>query len=325
MEQLQVEKYTAESKTDWDTFVKKAKNASFLFQRDFMDYHSHRFVDYSLMVYHSQKLVAVLPANIVDDILHSHQGLSYGGLVLGKRTSFEMTVDIFRSILKYLSSNRIQTLNLKPIPRIYHLLPADEMDYFLFRLNARLYRRDFTSAICYANSLEIKASNRIRGIKKGIKNNLVIKEESNFSAFWKDVLVPNLQQTHDQKPVHSLEEISLLQERFPSHVVQFNVYKDEEIVGGATIFETATVAHAQYISANTEGRKLGSLDLLFDFLINHYRHKRYFDFGISNEDQGRKVNQGLLHWKETFGGRAISHDFYQVETANHILLNDIFL
>ena len=44
-----------------------------------MDYHKDRFEDYSLMVFKDEKLVAVLPANRVEDKLFSHQGLTYGG------------------------------------------------------------------------------------------------------------------------------------------------------------------------------------------------------------------------------------------------------
>ena len=136
---------------------------------------------------------------------------------------------------------------------------------------------------------------------------------------------PNLKQIHNQNPVHSLEEIELLQSRFPKNIKQFNVYKNNEIVAGATIFETPTVAHAQYISANEMGRQTGGLDFLFNYLLQHFSEKKYFDFGISNEAQGMKVNNGLLHWKETFGGRSIVHDFYEIKTENHQFLNNIFI
>ena len=290
-------KYSLEDKTSWNNFVKSAKNATFLFQRDFMDYHSDRFEDYSLLVYKDEKLVAVLPANISGSELHSHQGLSYGGLVL----------------------------KLKLLPKIYHIMPSDEIDYLLFLLKAKLIRRDITSCVLNENVLKINSSNRLRGIKKGEKNELQVREGGKFKAFWNEVLEPNLKQIHNQKPVHSLEEITLLQSRFPKNIKQFNVFKNDQIVAGTTIFETATVAHAQYISANEMGRQTGGLDFLFNNLLQHYSNKKYFDFGISNEAQGMKVNQGLLNWKESFGGRTIAHDFYEIETGNHQLLNDIFL
>ncbi|WP_310990987.1 GNAT family N-acetyltransferase [Aequorivita marina] len=325
MDNYTVEKYQKALKTTWNTFVKEAKNSTFLFQRDFMDYHSHRFTDYSLLVYKKTKLVAVLPANILETELHSHQGLSYGGLVLGKKTTFEETYHIFKSLLVYLENEGVKALKLKLLPKIYNQLPSDEIDYLLFTVKANLYRRDITSCVYNENPLKISSSNRLRGIKKGVKNELQVREESNFEPFWEAVLVPNLKQTHDEKPVHSSEEIRLLQSRFPDNIKQFNVYKNDTIVAGATVFETSTVAHAQYISANDEGRKTGGLDFLFKHLLETFTHKKYFDFGISNEAQGMKINKGLLYWKEGFGGRSIVHDFYEVKTENHNLLNKLFI
>ena len=326
MEDLyQIKIYQPSQKSLWDGFVKNAKNATFLFQRDFMDYHSHRFKDHSLLVFKKEKLVAVLPANLVGDEVHSHQGLSYGGLVLGKKITFEETFQIFKQLLVYLNEKGIIKLNLKLLPKIYHQLPSDEIDYLLFLVKASLTRRDLTSCIYTETPLKIASSNRLRGIKKGEKNQLEIREEPNFKLFWEEVLEPNLAQVHDQKPVHSLEEIELLQSRFPKNIKQFNVYKDGEIVAGTTIFETATVAHCQYISANPKGRKTGGLDFLFNYLLQKFSHKKCFDFGISNEVQGTKLNKGLLHWKESFGGRSIAHDFYEIKTENHQLLNNVFL
>tara|TARA_R100000353_G_scaffold67218_2_gene52275 strand:- start:33798 stop:34775 length:978 start_codon:yes stop_codon:yes gene_type:complete len=325
LENYTVKKYNSAQKELWDRFIEEAKNATFLFKRDFMDYHSHRFQDNSLLVFKEEKLVAVLPANIENNVLFSHQGLTYGGLVLGKRSSFLDAFESFKSVLTFLENEGVGTLNLKLIPKIYHVLPSDEIDYLLFLTNATLSRRDITSCIDSNNRLKIKSSNRLRGIKKGAKNNLIVKKEANFEPFWNEVLEPNLMQIHNQKPVHSVAEIKLLQSRFPNNILQFNVYKENEIVAGATIFETENVAHAQYISANEIGRQTGGLDFLFNYLLDHYSHKKYFDFGIVNERGGQRVNKGLLHWKETFGGRSITHDFYEVKTENHKLLNDIFL
>ena len=63
-----------------------------------------------------------------------------------------------------------------------------------------------------------------------------------------------------------------------------------------------------------EGRNVGALDFIIDKLINEvYSNKKYFDFGISNEDGGRFLNTGLIAQKEGFGARAVVHDFYEFE------------
>ena len=76
-----VKTYKSSDKNTWNNFVLESNQDTFLFQRDFMDYHSDRFIDYSLMVYKNDKVIALLPANRVDDTLYSHQGLTYGGLI----------------------------------------------------------------------------------------------------------------------------------------------------------------------------------------------------------------------------------------------------
>ncbi len=290
-----------------------------------MDYHSDRFEDASLLVYKNEKLIALLPANKVDHDLVSHQGLTYGGLILQKKVVFKDVYEAFKAILNFCEAQKINRLTLKILPKIYNAYPSDELDYLLFLVNAKLIRRDVSSTVDYSNRLNIK-SNRIEGVKKAIKNGLYIKEVSAFDDFWNMILIPNLVEKHSAKPVHSLEEIQYLKSKFPNRIRQFNVYKDNVIVAGATIFETQHVAHVQYISANSDRQQLGALDFLFEHLIHTvFSEKRYFDFGISNENRGLQVNEGLLFWKEGFGARSIVHDFYEIDFNSYKPLDAIFI
>ena len=320
-----VKKYTSQDKSLWNDFMHSAKNATFLFQREFMDYHSDRFEDHSVLVFKNEKVVGLLPANISEKTLYSHQGLTYGGLVINKKTKLKEVREIFQSLLKYLNKEGIEKLQLKLLPKIYSSIPSDEMDYLLFITNAEIIRTDILSVIDNQNSIKI-ASNRLEGVKKGQKNNLRIEEGNDFEQFWNEILIPNLALRHDALPVHSLGEIAQLAKDFPNNILQFNVFKYSEIVGGATIFETENVAHVQYISANEDKQQLGTLDYLFEFLINdRFKNMRYFDFGTSNENQGKNINEGLLYWKECFGARIISQSFYEVKTSNYKKLESIFI
>ena len=88
----------------------------------------------------------------------------------------------------------------------------------------------------------------------------------------------------------------------------------KETLGGCVVYETEQVAHVQYIAASPLGKKQGALDLLFQQLIcERYAHKRYFDFGISTEQGGQILNEGLLFQKEGFGARAILYDIYELK------------
>jgi hypothetical protein len=319
---IEVRRYSSDYKNEWNSFLDIAKNVSFLFDRNFMDYHSDRFNDYSLMIFDDNQLVAVIPANISEGQLISHQGLSYGAIVLLDQLKLAQIILIVKEVLIYLKNNQIQTWFIKFIPRMYHTRPCDELDWVMFKLLAKIYRRD-TALVIDNRSRQIPyQERRKRSIKKAAKQNILIKEGvEQFEPYWNNVLVPNLQAKHGVAPVHSLDEIELLAERFPKNIKQHNVYLDNKVVAGCTMFLNKQVAHAQYISGTDEGRDTGCLDFLFDYLIqNEYSQYDYFDFGICNENGGQLINNGLLDWKEGFGARTIVHDFYEIKTDSFSLI-----
>ena len=74
------------------------------------------------------------------------------------------------------------------------------------------------------------------------------------------------------------------------------------------------VAHTQYIATNDEGRRIGVLDFLYEYLINdRLKEYRFLDFGISVEEGGRYLNNGLISQKERLGGRAVVYNTYEVK------------
>ena len=323
MNKYTIKQYESKDYERWNSFVGKAKNGTFLFYRDFMEYHANRFRDYSLIVLDGEKWVAVLPANVVGNEVFSHQGLTYGGLVYTEKLKLASVIETFKSILSFLNDNKIEQLQLKLIPSIYHQKPAEELNYALFLAEAKLVRRDSLAVIDLSKPYTISKT-RKECIRRGIKNNLVIQEELNFKLFWNEVLEPNLDKKHQAKPVHSLAEIEMLQQKFPSNIRHFNVYQGDKIVAGTTIFISENVAHPQYVSGMDNKNELGSLDFLYHHLITSvFKDKRFFDFGISNEEHGKKLNEGLVFWKESFGASTIVQDFYEVETINFTKLENV--
>lgn len=324
MKNYQVRLYQPQDSSIWNTFISVAKNATFLFDRNFMDYHSDRFQDYSLMVFDGEKLVAVLPANRVDDTVFSHQGLTYGGLVLSNKAKLSAVIAIFKNLLQFLHENAIEKLLVKSIPTIYSDYFSEELEYCLFIVQAKLTRRDALSVLDLTKKNAID-SNRMEGVKRGIKNELVVKEETSFDLFWNTILVPNLAQKHNTKPVHTLAEITKLKHLFPNNIRQFNVYKNEELLGGTTVFVNKKVVHSQYISGNETKNVSGSLDYLHHYLIKEvFKDYHFHDFGICNEYDGRMINKGLLFWKESYGAKTVIQNFYEVETRNFSILDTVF-
>jgi hypothetical protein len=280
-----------------------------------MDYHQDRFEDFSLMVYREGSICAVLPANKNGDRIYSHQGLTYGGFVLQEDSKLLDSLEAFKCLLEFLYSEGIGLLDIRVIPSIYNSLPSDEIHYFLFRSGAKLIKRDIMMVIDYQNHLPFR-KNRREGINKARRSGLLIRADDDFEAFWNEILIPNLSEKYHTSPVHSLDEIKLLASRFPDHIKQVNVYKDDQIVAGTTIFLTRNAVHPQYVSGNSDKNTYGSLDLLYHFIINEYKEgRRYFDFNTSSEENGKVLNRGLIFWKEGSGARPFSFDNYLVDTA----------
>lgn len=323
MKQYQVRLYQPQDFTLWNTFISVAKNATFLFHRNFMEYHSDRFQDYSLIVLDGEKVVAVLPANRVGDTVYSHQGLTYGGLVLNQKAKLSAVISIFKSVLQYLNENSIDKLIVKTVPNFYSDYFSEELEYCLFIVQAKLNRRDALSVVDLSKVILFDNS-RMEGVKKGIKNELVVKEVSTFDLFWKEILIPNLALKHNATPIHTLSEITKLKQDFPNNIRQFNVYKNDDIIGGTTVFVNNKVVHSQYISGNETKSVNGSLDFLHHYLMKEvFKDFHFYDLGICNEYEGRKINSGLLFWKESFGAKTVVQNFYEVETKNYSLLETV--
>ena len=310
---FQITKYTNADKGVWDDFLLNCKNYHFMFHRDFMEYHSDRFDDFSLIVRDEKnKIVTLLPGNISDGIFYSHQGLTFGGFLMDKNIHAIDILKIFDELKFFLKLHNINKIIYKCIPVIYHQYPAQEDIYALFRSDALLYRRDISSSILISNGFKY-SKGRKWGVNKAKKEGVFCKEIDKPSEVWaliREVLAGH----HDAKPVHSEVEIDYLKGKFPKNIKAYAAFLDEKIVSCSVTFETTEVVHTQYLACNQVGRDICALDMLIDFIISEAsKYAKFFDFGISNEDNGKYLNNGLISQKESFGARAIVHDFYSVD------------
>jgi len=219
---------------------------------------------------------------------------------------------IFGVLMEYLKVQGIKKLIYKVIPHIYHTIPAEEDLYALFLHNAKLVRRDVSSTIFMRGKISF-SKGRKWSINKSKINRLRVRRNYDFRTFMM-IEGDNLKRKYNVKPVHTAEEIQLLANRFPENIKLFSAYMNDNMVAGVIVYESENVAHMQYIAANDEGKKLLSIDFIFDFLINeYYKNKKYFDFGISTEKEGRFLNIGLITFKEEFGARGVAYDTYEWE------------
>ncbi len=306
---IEVRRYNPDDADRWNSFVAESKNGTFILNRRYMDYHADRFTDYSLLFYLDDKLVALLPANVQGDILFSHGGLTYGGLVTTDKFKTVDALDVFTYLRKHLLLEGFERVIYKPCPWIYHSLPSEEDLYALFRFGARLAGRDVATVVDLHNMLPMSTLRR-RQAKKALDNGVTVSRENGFDKFWK-VLDDNLMQRYGVHPVHTLDEISLLASRFPD-IELYEAHLGDETIGGVVLYVCGKVAHVQYISANELGKEIGAIDLIFSRIIDVVKPRcRYLDFGKSTEQFGYFLNKGLIFQKEGFGGRAVCYDTYE--------------
>ncbi|GGH91711.1 GNAT family N-acetyltransferase [Pseudomonas fluvialis] len=310
---MNILRYTAAYKSEWNLFVKSSKNGHFFFDRDYMDYHSDRFKDHSLLIYSpSGKLLALLPANEHEKYIYTHQGLTFGGFIVDDKIKTAEMLDVFHAVRVFLKTAGFERLIYKCIPYIYYIKPSEEDRYALFINGATLIRRDVTSTVDLATPPKY-SKGRKWSINKAKKEGVLVYESNNYAAFW-ELLEGVLHENHSAKPVHSVDEIALLASRFPENIRLFLARKEETILSGALMYENQYIVHTQYMANSAEGREIGALDLVIDHLLTgYYKGKRYFDFGISCEQNGRYLNVGLISQKEGFGARPIVHDFYELK------------
>ncbi|MDE5868673.1 MAG: GNAT family N-acetyltransferase [Muribaculaceae bacterium] len=334
-----IKKYSRDDKEEWDAFVETSRNGTFLFERDYMDYHSDRFADNSLMAYKGNRLVALLPANIDSErVMHSHQGLTYGGWILPlAHIDGGDILEIFQDAIEFMKMEGVRGLDYKPVPFIYAGRPSEEDIYALFRLGAQISEVNISSAINLRGPI-IYNKLRKRSLKKALEKNITIEEILDCNEFM-SLVSECLRERHHTVPVHTAGEIKYLQKCFPKNIRMFGVRicdkEDKERIergdrveekevrvgieeagcshlhAGVMIYDTGRVAHAQYIASSVLGRELNLLTPLFDYLIKErYRDREYFDFGISNEDHGLYLNAGLLRQKFSYGATGVSYCRY---------------
>ena len=301
--------YTPADASAWDAVVERSRNGNLLHRRGYMDYHADRFVDHSLVVERDGQMVAVFPASFGDRKVSSHGGLTYAGLITTQELRAEGTLAVFEQIGDHYRSLGVERVLYKAVPHVFHAYPAEDDLYALHRLGARLVRRDTSSVIALQEPFCFSTERR-RSIGKARKAGIELTAGSDPARF--HALLADVLDKHGVVPTHSLQELRLLQGRFPQQIVLHEAQHQGELLAGVLAYDFGRVVHTQYLAVSEHGRRLDALSLLLAELIeNVYATRKYFSFGISTEQEGRVLNGSLVAQKERFGARSIVHDFYE--------------
>lgn len=306
-------RYESSMAARWNEFVRQSRNGTLLHERGYMDYHSDRFTDCSLVALREGKLCALLPACVEGDTLWSHRGLTYGGWLMPlKHFDATVMIDVMDAACQWMSENGIKRLVYKPVPHIYHRYPCEEDLYALFRHQARLIETNISTTIDLTCPLPLDRGNK-SGLNAARKAGIQVGPSEDWQGYW-HLLSSLLDERYGTRPVHTLDEMRLLQSRFPENIKLYTATLHGELLAGVVMYLSHPVAHCQYIGASPQGKDIKALTLLFDHLINEIQQQgyRYFDFGISNEDHGRYLNEGLVRQKSRLGGRGIVYNTFEI-------------
>ena len=301
----EIVRYAPINKEEWDHFCRNAKNPVFMFQRDYMDYHKDRFKDHSLMFYYKNKLIALLPANEIENQLQSHGGLTYGGFIVGNEIKQHTMNDCINELIEYCKKNGIQKVLYKTVPHILHIQPCEEDLYSLFLFAGKVVKIEPTTVISLDSPLKMTKGRRA-GISRAKREGIEIKELTSEESFDEFISLENevLSDRHNTKAVHTGSELKLLRDHFPDNIHLICGFIQDRMIAGMVLFEYENTVHTQYLATSAEGRMIGGLDAVIHYVITRFSgNKKWLDFGISTENNGLYLNEGLVSQKESFGGR----------------------
>lgn len=312
---MRVATYLASDDCLWDKIVDRSVNGTFLHTRRFLNYHRDRFQDTSLVIAFNGEAVAVLPAARHPqqfDLVVSHPGITYGGIIHDGSLRGSRTIDAFEAIAVHYRQIGFKRFLYKPVPYIYSRVPAQDDLYALFRFGGQRVRCELSATIDLAHRLQ-PSTRRLRSLKKAVKAVTVSADIGYLELYWK-VVSGNLERKYATAPVHRLDEIKLLAGLFPDQITLYSALSEAGLVAGVLLFKSPNVWHAQYIAADQVGYDLSALDAVFDRIIADAATNgvRYFDFGTSNENEGLVLNNGLYGFKTEFGGAGVAYEQYEV-------------
>lgn len=301
---MHIRPYSADKKEEWNCFVNNSSNGTFIHLREYMDYHADRFADCSVMVSNdSGKLVALLPACVEKDMVYSHKGLTFGGLIVARRHfPPHKIVEAFDAVAAYYRCKGIRQLVYKSVPHIFTDYPSEADIYAINRAGAKMTRCQLSLAIPILKPLLFNETAR----QLSAKGNFRYAVNRPKSQFW-NLLCDVLAEKYNAQPVHTLAEMELLSIRFPENIKLVEaIDADGTLLCGAILYIYSRCVHFQYIAVGQRGRRLGAFQWLVKEIVSHEcQGKDYLDFGTSNNPDDNELNIGLASQKYGLGGRPV--------------------
>ncbi len=303
--QITISKYKNEDRDVWNQFLSRSKNGLFMFDRNYMEYHSDRFKDHSLLFYEDNELVALFPANVSDGVLKSHGGLTYGGFILNDKIKQHTVIDCVVCLKEYALTAGFRSILYKAVPHIYHMQPAEEDIYALHQQGASIDTLTASTVINLKDPIRMPKGRKAQ-ISRARREGVEIRELTSKEEYVEFMKLEDevLRTRHGISAVHTGDEMYMLYSRFPDNIHLFGALHAGSLIAGTVVYEYRNAVHTQYMATNDKAREIGALDLAITTVIEKYRAtKDWLDFGISTDHSGLELNEGLISQKEGFGGR----------------------
>ena len=307
---IKCEIFNKSNYNDWEKFIDHSTNGTIFHYRRFIDYHEKpKFQDCSLLFYKKNKIIAVLPAAIIDNKFISHPGLSFGSFIHNKQLAYSDAFNIIKSFESFINQKNYKKIIITFPPDCYSQSISNYIEFCLYQLSFKYLRLELSNVINLNKSIDdiisnFKAENRT-AIRKAEKENIIIQQSEKYDEFYK-ILKNNLKLRHGVNPTHTLHQIKIIKELFPNKISLFTAEYNQQVIAGVINFicNKQTVL-AFYISHDMKFQNFRPLNLLFlkifEWSINN--NYQYYDFGLFTDNQ--KPNISLARFKESFGSEGI--------------------
>ena len=288
----------------WNNLASTGMNSDFMFIREYIEYKKD-LKDCSLIVFDDDIPIAIIPLgeNGSPTKLKSHPRTSYGGLVFDKKYGGKKLSEVTQAIVVHLRNKGYKELILSLKPEFYSHPFASEEFYHWVKVGGQIERVRIGNVLL--TSKNVLANRRKRSLKKSSPDKFIFEYGPNNMQKVFEIAALNLLEIHGIKPTHNFDELTYLQDKFPSRIITASMRTKlgEEIVAGIILFENGNSSIVQYWGMKPEYRSQNIIDHLILDVIEKMKvsGKDFFVFGISTSGDDDAINQGIYEYKSSFG------------------------
>ncbi len=317
MNNIEVKIYENKYMKKWDDFVEKSKNGTIFHTQRFLSYHSpNKFKDLSLLFLKEGNIITVISGCVEEETFYSHKGSTYGGFVVPYNFSISKALKIVEIFLDFLKRRNIKKVYLRLPEYIFEKCPSQEIKYALWYFGFKIKALELSTCYdldFYDYSKKFLFWETKKSIKEGLK---IIFDDKNYYRDFYNLLEESLKEKYKRKPTHSFKEIIKLKKLFPDKMFVITAYYENKVVGGILFFlANKKTAHIFYSTCRKNIKGIYPLESILEYLIKFLKNRnfKYLNYGISTENEGRKINLPLFKFKEKLKGFGVYREIWELE------------